>query len=492
MPENSTILHDPVVITKKGNKAITTSINSEGEFKKIDFVPTSEKEIYDHVTLIRLKGKLEMFSCATEKDIISWIRHAIEKVSCPYGSFKLDKSNVLFLHSFAPAQKKATGWISTDMFKEEYTEECKVTNLESLDPSLTPAEIAEQFTVNDLWSLILHEEDEDDGFGIADPKKKQKKTIKKGQTLNFKLLMKMSGDACTTKTRNCAPVIHYEKKSDKIVRIPLFVDGLALAPNDMKILDVMDLLKGCIQRQVHILGGSVLSEFKKLGSFSKPQVFHMKPKPFGHFVSLVYTETGECNFFAPFRMKLHRKFLLKPDRPYFRRVNKFIFDDDKPSSGPLMNVHEGLPSSGINGEVAIVDGIYSYHHYMQDNFDDDGWGCAYRSLQTLISWFRHQGYAATPIPTHHQIQKCLVEMGDKEKSFIGSKQWIGSTEVGYVLQKSCNVECKFLSLSSGEEMENKGRELAHHFKTNGTPIMIGNFQLLFPFIASEYLPMHHL
>ena len=143
-------------------------------------------------------------------------------------------------------------------------------------------------------------------------------------------------------------------------------------------IDVMEFLKGSVQRQVHILGGSVLSEFKKLESFSKPEVFHFKPKPFGHFMSIVYTETGTCNFFAPFRMKLHRKFLMPPNRPYFRRVNRYFFEADQPTSGPLINVHEGLASSGVNGEIAIVDGNYSYHHYMQDHFDDDGWGCAYR------------------------------------------------------------------------------------------------------------------
>ena len=300
-----------------------------------------------------------------------------------------------------------------------------------------------------------------------------------GETMNFKLLMKLSGDACTTKTRNCAPVIHYEKIETKVVKMPLNFDGLAMVPNDTKIVDIMEFLKGCIQRQVHILGGSVLSEFKKLESFSKPEVFHFKPKPFGHLMSIVYTETGTCNFFAPFRMKLHRKFLLKPDQPYFRRLNRYTFKSDRPNSGVLINVHEGLPPSGVNGEVAIVDGIYSYHHYMQDNFDDNGWGCAYRSLQTLISWFKHQGYTGTPVPTHEQIQKCLVDLGDKEKSFIGSRQWIGSNEVGYVLEKSCQVQYKILNLSSGEDLENKGRELAHHFKTNGTPIMIGKNLLYF-------------
>jgi NADH:ubiquinone oxidoreductase subunit B-like Fe-S oxidoreductase len=41
------------------------------------------------------------------------------------------------------------------------------------------------------------------------------------------------------------------------------------------------------------------------------------------------------------------------------------------------------------GEVSAVQGMYSYHHYMQDRIDDSGWGCAYRSLQTIVSWFRY-------------------------------------------------------------------------------------------------------
>lgn len=86
---------------------------------------------------------------------------------------------------------------------------------------------------------------------------------------------------------------------------------------------------------------------------------------------------------------------------------------------------------------------------------------------------RHQGYAETEIPTHTQIQKCLVDIEDKPKSFIGSKQWIGSTEVGFVIEKACDVQSKFLSVSSGDEMTSKGRDLVHHFKSQGTPVMIG-------------------
>jgi len=68
-----------------------------------------------------------------------------------------------------------------------------------------------------------------------------------------------------------------------------------------------------------------------------------------------------------------------------------------------------------------------------------GWGCAYRSLQTLWSWFVLQGYTHQPPPTHHKIQQALVEVGDKEPSFVGSTQWIGSFEVSATLNHLMGV-----------------------------------------------------
>lgn len=110
---------------------------------------------------------------------------------------------------------------------------------------------------------------------------------------------------------------------------------------------------------------------------------------------------------------------------------------------------------------------------MQDNFDDNGWGCAYRSLQTLCSWFRWQGYSDHKIPTHYEIQKHLVEIGDKQKNFIGSKQWIGSTEVSMCLNAFMNVDSRIMYVHTGTELASKGAELSMHFETMGTPIMIG-------------------
>lgn len=60
------------------------------------------------------------------------------------------------------------------------------------------------------------------------------------------------------------------------------------------------------------------------------------------------------------------------------------------------------------GKQYLVDGSYDYYHYMQDNMNDNGWGCAYRSMQTICSWLKLQQYTNKEVPSHKDIQKLLV------------------------------------------------------------------------------------
>lgn len=59
-----------------------------------------------------------------------------------------------------------------------------------------------------------------------------------------------------------------------------------------------------------------------------------------------------------------------------------------------------------------------------------GWGCGYRTLQSLCSWTRANLDSTVSVPSIPQIQDALVAMGDKEEKFRGSRDWIGSVEVG--------------------------------------------------------------
>ncbi|XP_070385075.1 uncharacterized protein Ufsp1 isoform X8 [Dermacentor albipictus] len=149
----------------------------------------------------------------------------------------------------------------------------------------------------------------------------------------------------------------------------------------------------------------------------------------------------------------------------------------------LEDVHEGLGLPSQASRVACVKGKYAYYHYGCDGVDDRnglgspavkavplpvmrtsgvpcrsrmfsmknfatsaalpfgrpfvpvkwGWGCGYRTLQTICSWVvyhKHKtGERARAVPSITEIQAALVTLGDKEAQFNGSRDWIGSTEV---------------------------------------------------------------
>jgi len=94
-------------------------------------------------------------------------------------------------------------------------------------------------------------------------------------------------------------------------------------------------------------------------------------------------------------------------------------------------------------KTSYIKGDYVYFHYLQDNINDEGWGCAYRTGQTLLSWCRlhnsgfikgENGYVNWDVPTIEEMQEILFKKSlrincPRPTSFVGSKEWIGATEV---------------------------------------------------------------
>lgn len=132
----------------------------------------------------------------------------------------------------------------------------------------------------------------------------------------------------------------------------------------------------------------------------------------------------------------------------------------------------------LNQSIAFV---------LQDKFDDSGWGCAYRSFQTIWSWFRRQHYVATPAPDHREIQRALVAASQRPPSFLGSREWIGALELGSlvegVLLGGREGSYRVINVASGVDIPSKAREIAAHFDTHvsqcledeclGLPVLLG-------------------
>ena len=64
-------------------------------------------------------------------------------------------------------------------------------------------------------------------------------------------------------------------------------------------------------------------------------------------------------------------------------------------------------------------------------------------------------------------------MEDKPSSFVGSKDWIGSVEVGLVLDQYCGVPCRILHCRSGKDLANIFHQVLKHFEELSCPIMMG-------------------
>lgn len=146
-------------------------------------------------------------------------------------------------------------------------------------------------------------------------------------------------------------------------------------------------------------------------------------------------------------------------------------------SDMLDDVHEGLDSPSDVIDSASVRGKYEFYHYNVDGIDDRGWGCGYRTLQTICSWVRHvlKGKREVPlVPSLREIQQTLVDIGDKPSSFIGSKEWIGSVEACLYMDQTFGVCSKIVHILRGDCAEQEvALVLMEHFKHFGAPVMIG-------------------
>ena len=196
---------------------------------------------------------------------------------------------------------------------------------------------------------------------------------------------------------------------------------------------------------------------------------------------------------ADTRRAMHTMLGLPKTRPVFKTANAIQLNDTKTSiqssekQARLKNVDRGLPKAQVaGGSVHRIQGDYEYYHYKQDKFDDSGWGCAYRSLQTICSWFKLQGYTGRDPPMHREIQTTLFSIGDKPKEFIGSRNWIGAIELGFVLETLYNIQSKVITVSDGSNMASVAQDIGHHFDTQGTPIMIGGGVLAYTLLGIDY------
>lgn len=294
-----------------------------------------------------------------------------------------------------------------------------------------------------------------------------------------------------------APYAEYIPGEAKFLVVDYKLKVICYASKDLLLIDAISklIIPGLVD-QLHTMKNMTLPTL--LSQHPKLHPYHFNPPGFLHPITAIYDSLyGETEMKqVEIRRSLHMRLGLPLDRPLLRIASAIdLLTSKEGANGNILrkgihllkDVHIGIPSSGVHGGVvSLVQGSYEYYHYLQDGFDDSGWGCAYRSLQTIVSWFKIQQYTSIDVPSHREIQESLVEIGDKDTSFIGSREWIGAIELSFVLDKLLGVSCKVINVRSGDELPEKCRELAMHFETQGTPIMIGGGVLAYTLLGVDY------
>ena len=216
--------------------------------------------------------------------------------------------------------------------------------------------------------------------------------------------------------------------------LPLQLDALVYVSRALPLADALSCLQSALVAQLDVLSAAHLAAAPSAAAAQAVRatvcVFRPAELMLMHTQMYVLPLAGEATepSTREQRVAAHRRLGLPLDRPLLRTCNAIGLGSSAggtggtgtPIPGILRDVHLGLsPPALKNAQVALVQGTYEYFHYMQwtghgqdgyrKPYDDCGWGCAYRSLMSIISWFRLQGYTTLPNPTHLEIQKTLVE-----------------------------------------------------------------------------------
>uniref|UniRef100_UPI00398EF5F6 ufm1-specific protease 2-like n=1 Tax=Pristiophorus japonicus TaxID=55135 RepID=UPI00398EF5F6 len=297
------------------------------------------------------------------------------------------------------------------------------------------------------------------------PKKKSVK-VEPLKVINLELLFELTRPELVESV-----TVQYNTKSSTFFKLTLPVDVVIFVNPDDPWEKLLNLVVEAVSVQLSEMD-SCIQRYGKKNSIPIPQAFHFELPEKTTLTTVVYPAGITDDELEPQRKELHTKLSLG-DKPFLRRPMAYHFPADEIANTYLRNIHKYIPLPDAEEfGVHVVHGSYTYHHYLQDDINDTGWGCAYRSLQTIISWFNFQGYINVPIPSHEEIQKMLVSAGDTAPDIVGSADWIGSFEIRTVLN-TLGVTSKVLSFSTGSEIVMSARELSEHFIVQGTPIMVG-------------------
>lgn len=130
-----------------------------------------------------------------------------------------------------------------------------------------------------------------------------------------------------------------------------------------------------------------------------------------------------------------------------------------------------LPRVHALPECTLVQGALRYYHYGLQNTNDHGWGCGFRTVQTILSWLQPE----RPPPTLQKLQREL----STRNLYAGERSWIGIQEAVVLLDVEHGAQMRIVHLEATTHARRAAAcssladELVAHFERGGGPCMVG-------------------
>ena len=93
--------------------------------------------------------------------------------------------------------------------------------------------------------------------------------------------------------------------------------------------------------------------------------------------------------------------------------------------------------------------------------------------KTVISWINHnlEGCENPKVESIIKYQAILESM--EQNVTEGGREWIGTIEVGYVIDLLFNTPCRIINCPSRDNLNAYFGEIKDHFEKGGSPLMLG-------------------
>ena len=207
-----------------------------------------------------------------------------------------------------------------------------------------------------------------------------------------------------------------------------------------------------------------------------------------HPVTVTYPTADSLEDALPLRELYHQRFFLPTTQPLLRPSCALSFAPPPPQTRLLSpHLHVSSLSSATGGVVALTRVPYLYCHYLQDGFRDDGWGCAYRSLQSICSSLLLLHLTDRPIPSIPALQRLLSAHAPHDPAFLDPHHWIGAVDAQAALQLLYGLPSRLLHVRDGADVGSVSRALSRYFaEEDGGFVLVGGGVLAYGVVGVDW------